>query len=197
MDPWVASSRRSKTGMLELTSPTVGWWIGGPKVGSIVVPGGSLGLLDILGRTTRLEAPSDVGGLIVDRLHPHGARVPTGHGARLLVVDPQIQSGAQSGAPERPSPRDSGPSTEAGLVFRAPMGGRIYRRPSPDQPPFVQTGDVVEFGQTVCLLEVMKTFNRVVYGGAGLPERARVLRILVEDGADITGQDPLLLLEMG
>ena len=40
----------------------------------------------------------------------------------------------------------------------------------------------------------MKTFNRVTYGGAGLPERARVEKILVADGDDVNAGDPLLAL---
>ncbi|MBL9012811.1 MAG: hypothetical protein JNL83_01465, partial [Myxococcales bacterium] len=50
-------------------------------------------------------------------------------------------------------------------------------------------------GATVCLLEVMKTFHRVTYGGAGVPERARVREVLVADGADVTQGDPLLALD--
>jgi acetyl-CoA carboxylase biotin carboxyl carrier protein len=47
----------------------------------------------------------------------------------------------------------------------------------------------------VCLLEVMKTFNRVTYGGPALPERAKVREILIADGADVTAGDPLLALD--
>jgi biotin carboxyl carrier protein len=41
----------------------------------------------------------------------------------------------------------------------------------------------------------MKTFHRVTYGGAGLPDTARVRRVLVADGADVNAGDPLLALE--
>jgi acetyl-CoA carboxylase biotin carboxyl carrier protein len=82
-----------------------------------------------------------------------------------------------------------------GLVFRAPLAGRVYFRPSPDKPHFVAAGSIVEWGTTVCLLEVMKSFNRVGYGGAGLPERARVVRLLVDDGTDVDAGAPMLQLE--
>ena len=82
-----------------------------------------------------------------------------------------------------------------GLVFRAPTSGRFYSRSAPGKPAFVNVGDELGPNATVCLLEVMKTFNRVTYGGPGLPERAKVREILVADGADVTAGNPLLALE--
>ena len=89
-----------------------------------------------------------------------------------------------------------GATTDAlGLVFRAPTSGRFYGRSSPDKPPFVTAGDELAAGATVCLLEVMKTFHRVHYGGADLPERAKVREVLVKDGDDVSAGDALLALE--
>jgi len=53
----------------------------------------------------------------------------------------------------------------------------------------------VTAGQTVCLLEVMKTFHRVTYAGADLSERARVLAIRPADGDDLAAGDILIELE--
>jgi acetyl-CoA carboxylase biotin carboxyl carrier protein len=53
----------------------------------------------------------------------------------------------------------------------------------------------VTHGQTVGLLEVMKTFNRLVYQGDGLPTHATVERILPKDGDDVVRGDPILLLD--
>jgi acetyl-CoA carboxylase biotin carboxyl carrier protein len=83
----------------------------------------------------------------------------------------------------------------AALAFVAPMSGRFYGRPSPEEPPFVVAGATVTRGQTVGLLEVMKTFNRLVYQGDGLPESARVVAVVPEDGADVTRGDPILRLD--
>jgi len=82
-----------------------------------------------------------------------------------------------------------------GLVFRAPTAGRIYFRPAPDKESFVQVGGLIERGMTLCLLEVMKMFNRVSYGGDGLPERARIVRLLVTDGADVEQGTPIAEVE--
>jgi biotin carboxyl carrier protein len=81
-----------------------------------------------------------------------------------------------------------------GLVFCAPLAGRVYFRPSPDKPRFVETGGVITRGTTVCMLEVMKSFNRIAYGGESLPEHARVVGFLVEDGADVEPGTPILRL---
>ncbi|MEO0323090.1 MAG: biotin/lipoyl-containing protein, partial [Myxococcota bacterium] len=86
-------------------------------------------------------------------------------------------------------------ATAEGLVFRAPLAGRFYARPTPDEPPFVAAGQEIATGATVCLLEVMKTFHRVSYGGLGLPERATVARVLVSDGDDLDEGTPILALE--
>ena len=72
--------------------------------------------------------------------------------------------GAIAGAAER---GDAGHAAATGLVFRAPTSGRYYGRSSPDKPAFVTAGDELPAGATVCLLEVMKTFNRVTYSGGG------------------------------
>jgi acetyl-CoA carboxylase biotin carboxyl carrier protein len=82
--------------------------------------------------------------------------------------------------------------TIAGHVFRAPTSGRYYGRPTPDKPAFLTVGAELRAGATVCLLEVMKTFNRVTYSG----EPARVRELLVADGADVNAGDPLLALEL-
>jgi hypothetical protein len=41
----------------------------------------------------------------------------------------------------------------------------------------------------------MKSFNRIAYGGEGLPERARIVRLLIEDGSDVDAGTPILQLE--
>jgi biotin carboxyl carrier protein len=96
-------------------------------------------------------------------------------------------------AAEKAAP--SAAASAPGLVFCAPLAGRVYFRPSPDKPNFVAAGDVIARGTTICLLEVMKSFNRIAYAGDSLPERARVVRVLIDDGADVDPGTPILQLE--
>ncbi|HLJ59550.1 MAG TPA: acetyl-CoA carboxylase biotin carboxyl carrier protein [bacterium] len=72
----------------------------------------------------------------------------------------------------------------------APMVGTFYRAPKPDAAPFVQEGDAIEPGQTVCILEAMKLFNEIPSEIAG-----RVVRVLVENGAPVEYGQPLFLLD--
>ena len=59
----------------------------------------------------------------------------------------------------------------------APTDGVFYGRPSPGAPAFVTPGQQVRAGQAIGLVEVMKTFNQVLYGGADLPDVATVLEV--------------------
>jgi acetyl-CoA carboxylase biotin carboxyl carrier protein len=77
-----------------------------------------------------------------------------------------------------------------------PISRVICRKRAPDQPPFVEVGALVEAGTPLGLIEVMKTFSHVVYQPtAGLPARARITRVLAEDGADLEVGTPLLEVE--
>jgi acetyl-CoA carboxylase biotin carboxyl carrier protein len=70
------------------------------------------------------------------------------------------------------------------------MVGTFYRAPSPDAPPFVSEGDVVNEGQVVCVIEAMKLFNEIQ-----AETRGRVARILVENASPVEYGQPLLLLD--
>lgn len=72
----------------------------------------------------------------------------------------------------------------------SPMVGTFYRRPSPDEPPFVDEGQHVEAGDTLCLIEAMKLFNEIKAEQAGV-----VRKILLEDGAPAEFGQPLFLIE--
>ena len=72
----------------------------------------------------------------------------------------------------------------------APLVGTFYRAGQPGAKPFVEVGDVVEAGQTVCIVEAMKLMNEVVAGEAG-----RVAEILVENGEPVEFEQVLMYLE--
>ena len=72
----------------------------------------------------------------------------------------------------------------------APLVGSFYRASQPGAKPFVQVGDVVELGQTVCIVEAMKLMNEIAAGDAG-----KVVEILVEDGEPVEFEQILMYLE--
>lgn len=70
--------------------------------------------------------------------------------------------------------------------INAPMPSRFYRAPGPEEPAFVEVGDVVSLGEPVAVLEVMKTYNPVE-----APFGCEILEILVEDGDAVEYNQPL------
>jgi len=75
-------------------------------------------------------------------------------------------------------------------VVKSPMIGTFYRSPAPDKPPFVNIGDIVEVGQTLCIIEAMKLFNEIESDVKG-----RVVKILVENATPVEYDQPLFLID--
>jgi acetyl-CoA carboxylase biotin carboxyl carrier protein len=176
---------------IALRAPGPGMFVPWVAQGDLVTPGSDLGELVVLGRASILVVPrSETAAGVALRLPPTAH--PVGYGEVLVELDPTLQRGGD--APASASAAAAG-AAALGLVFHAPTSGRFYGRPAADRPPFVAEGTQLTAGTTVCLLEVMKTFHRVTYGGPGLPDTARVRRVLVADGADVNAGDPLLALE--
>lgn len=187
---------RRADGKLRLEAPTVGLYRGEPAPGSLVGPDAPVGQLEILGVLHHLLAPAEAAGLVVrpdsqgdPRAQPLTRRA-VGHGDLLVLLDPEaVSAGAAAGATATTAGRSGA------LVFRAPTSGRFYTRPGPGKPPLIEVGTAVRQGQAVGLIEVMKTFSRLHYGGDGLPEQARVKAILVKDEEDVAAGDALFELE--
>ncbi|MBL8004311.1 MAG: acetyl-CoA carboxylase biotin carboxyl carrier protein [Candidatus Kapabacteria bacterium] len=92
-------------------------------------------------------------------------------------------------APTTPTP--SAPSAEPtqGKAINSPMVGTFYRSSSPEAPPFVQVGDTVSIGTTLCIVEAMKLMNEIESDVAGT-----VLKVLVENGKPVEYNQPLFLI---
>jgi acetyl-CoA carboxylase biotin carboxyl carrier protein len=75
-------------------------------------------------------------------------------------------------------------------VVTSPMVGTAYRSPEPGAPPFVEVGSVVREGQTLLILEAMKTMNQIA-----APRGGTVKRILVENGQPVEYGEPLMIIE--
>ena len=72
----------------------------------------------------------------------------------------------------------------------SPMVGVAYLSPEPGSPPFVQVGAQVSAGQTLLLIEAMKTFNQIK-----APKSGTVTRILIEPGTPVEYGEPLMLIQ--
>jgi len=76
------------------------------------------------------------------------------------------------------------------IPLESPMVGVFFRAASPDDAPFVNVGDIVRPGQSICMIEAMKVFNEVPAEHAG-----RVVDIVVDNGKLVHQGDPLIYLE--
>ena len=99
---------------------------------------------------------------------------------------------AAAAAESRPSA--AAPSAEPepgqeGRVIKAPMVGTFYRAASPDAKPFVEVGQAVKEGDTVCIIEAMKLMNEIEADASGA-----VKAILVENGQPVEYGQPLFIL---
>ena len=72
----------------------------------------------------------------------------------------------------------------------SPMVGTAYRAPEPGAPPFVEVGSTVKEGQTLMIVEAMKTMNHIP-----APRAGKVTAILVEDGQPVEYGEPLVIIE--
>lgn len=169
--------------------PAVGWWRPLVAAGQIVQTGDTLGELTVLGVVYRVVAGPGVRGAVVDV----GTRGPRGVDAASPIFEIDPSALVRAGNAENNGAAAA--TATGGLAVCAPSSGRFYGRPGPGKPAFVSPGDVIKEGHTVCLLEVMKTFHRVTYGGAGLPPEARVVAIAVADEADVNSGDVLVRVE--
>jgi acetyl-CoA carboxylase biotin carboxyl carrier protein len=78
----------------------------------------------------------------------------------------------------------------SGHIVRSPMVGTFYRTPSPDAKAFVEVGQKVNIGDTLCIVEAMKMMNQIEADKAGV-----VKAILVESGQPVEFDEPLVVIE--
>jgi acetyl-CoA carboxylase biotin carboxyl carrier protein len=88
-----------------------------------------------------------------------------------------------------PAAEPDDPASHPGAVT-SPMVGTVYLQAEPGADPFIRVGDTVDEGQTVLIVEAMKTMNHIP-----APRAGTVRRILVEDGAPVEYGAPLLIVE--
>jgi acetyl-CoA carboxylase biotin carboxyl carrier protein len=95
-------------------------------------------------------------------------------------------SAASSAAPAA----DATPARAAGDLVKSPMVGSVYLQPQPGADPFVKIGDTVAAGQTLMIIEAMKTMNPIPATKGG-----KLVEILVEDGQPVEFGEPLAVIE--
>ncbi|MDE1251653.1 acetyl-CoA carboxylase biotin carboxyl carrier protein [Vibrio aestuarianus] len=106
------------------------------------------------------------------------------------VAAPAAAPVAPAAAPVAPAAEAAAPAVVTGHQVLSPMVGTFYRSPSPDSKAFVEVGQSVSVGDTLCIVEAMKMMNQIESDKSGV-----VTAILLEDGQNVEFDQPLVVIE--
>jgi acetyl-CoA carboxylase biotin carboxyl carrier protein len=115
--------------------------------------------------------------------------VPAASSAAMPMSAPEAPRAAAPAASAAPASSAEPPAGQEGHVVKAPMVGTFYRAASPDAKAFVEVGQAVKEGQTICIIEAMKLMNEIETDAGGV-----VKAILVENGQPVEYGQPLFIL---
>ena len=116
-----------------------------------------------------------------------GFNIRVNLGGQAVVTPMAVASPAAAAPASAPvAAGDSAPAGDEHHVVDSPMVGTFYRAPSPDASSFVELGDRVQVGQTLCIIEAMKLMNEIESDAAGVVEA-----ILVDNGGPVQFGQPL------
>jgi acetyl-CoA carboxylase biotin carboxyl carrier protein len=119
---------------------------------------------------------------------------PVALASNPVVATPQpslatVEASNSAPSVSLPPPLDTSPAKNL-IDITSPMVGTFYTAPAPDEPPFVEVGDRVSKGQTVCIIEAMKLMNEIDAESSG-----RVVEILVDNAQPIEYGQILMRIE--
>jgi acetyl-CoA carboxylase biotin carboxyl carrier protein len=109
--------------------------------------------------------------------------------ARELTVAAQATQYVQAPAAQAYAPAPA-PAAHAGEAVKSPMVGTVYLSPQPGADAFIKVGDTVTAGQTLLIVEAMKTMNPI-----SAPKAGKVVEILVADAQPVEFGEPLVIVE--
>jgi acetyl-CoA carboxylase biotin carboxyl carrier protein len=125
------------------------------------------------------------------RISRGGTAAPQGLPVTHVVTLPQVQvpGGAPAAAGAAPAAPEAEAAVPEGHVIRSPMVGTFYRSSAPGSKSFVEVGQTVKAGETLCIIEAMKLLNEIEADREGV-----VKAILVENGQPVEYGEPLFIL---
>ncbi len=101
-----------------------------------------------------------------------------------------VAAPAAASAPAAEAAPATAPAAPAGHIVKSPMVGTFYRASAPGAKPFVEVGQAVKEGETVCIVEAMKILNEIEADKSGV-----ITQILVENGQAVEYGQPLFVIE--
>jgi acetyl-CoA carboxylase biotin carboxyl carrier protein len=102
---------------------------------------------------------------------------------------PSFYAAPPAAIPGAAPPPAAGPAEIAGDLVKSPMVGTVYLQPEPGSAPFARVGEMVAEGQTLLIVEAMKTMNPIP-----APRSGRLLEMLVTDGQPVEFGEPLAVI---
>lgn len=123
------------------------------------------------------------------RISRNSTQAPQMMAPAPMMMPPPITSAAIAEAPA-PGAASGGEAQISGHTVNSPMVGTFYRAPSPGSAPFVEEGQSVKAGETLCIIEAMKLLNQIEADKTGT-----IKSILVENGQPVEFDQPLFVIE--
>ncbi len=173
-------------------SPGVGLVDAVPDKGLYLNPMECFVRLKVLNHWQQVLLPLNVKGWIAERFVDQ-THHPVEYNQPLVRLSAGMDAPGEAGGG---AAGEGGEQQDQDLIkVVAPSEGIFYRRAGPDVPPYVEVGDPVTNGTVLGLVEVMKSFNQILYGGTGFPERGTVAKIGAEDSAEVKFGQMLFLIK--
>jgi acetyl-CoA carboxylase biotin carboxyl carrier protein len=115
-----------------------------------------------------------------------------GRPGQTTMVNTQPMEQVVQPSPATPSITQSKELEEEGIyIFKSPMVGTFYRKPSPDDPSFVSSGDTINKSSVLCIIEAMKVMNEIQSDQSG-----EIIEILVDDSVSVEYGQPLFKIRI-
>jgi acetyl-CoA carboxylase biotin carboxyl carrier protein len=142
-------------------------------------------LADILTDTGLSEIEVEHAGLKI-----RVAKTLTAAAPMQVMAPAPVAAPAAAAAPAQAPAAAEAPARARGDTVNSPMVGTVYLQPQPGADPFVKVGDTVSAGQTLFIVEAMKTMNPIP-----APKGGRIVEILVSDAQPVEFGEPLAVIE--
>ncbi len=110
--------------------------------------------------------------------------------AAPVALPPAVPAPQAPVAPVASTPTSAAATASNHYTLKSPMIGTFYRSANPDSPSFVNIGDEVKKGQTLCIIEAMKLFNEIESEVSG-----RIVKVLAENASPVEYDQPLFLID--
>ena len=178
---------------ISVLSPSVGLFSLAQEPGAYLSSNALIGKLKILNTNYHLYLPSDVCGCVIIE-NDRDKIIPVGYKQELCRLSTENMQSIDKTA-KAYTKANHQQDTDEGFLIRASTTGIFYRKPSPEVPPYVEEGQQIEKGKVLGLIEVMKTFNHIVFQGTNKSEMGIIKKILVADAQEVKLGDGLFVIE--